>query len=643
MFVKIKIRYFTNCFFILLKRKLYNLFMKRKKKIDFFLLPPPNVNADLHLGHALVSFVINFFTKSKQLLGKNAKIIAGTDHGGISTYTSCSNKNENFKNFKKKEKEEFLKKFALDCQKNILNQLKIFNLEIDWEKLVYTLDEEHSNIVLDVFREFKKKGLIVREKILVNWVPALETTISDLEIKHIEKKGYLYNISYELEEGYIQIATTKPETIFADVALAVHPEDKRYVNLIGKKVKIPIINKLIPIVASREVDMNYGTGVLKITPTLSSQDLQIAQRINLKYKKINILDKKGLFDFSKFVDIKKKLTQNEAVEFILSKIKYTKVEIIHTVPVHDKTNNFIINRLKSEWILKISHLKDKIPIPKFNCKIFEAEYKAWLFRLRDWCISRQTGWGHKISKKDHLDTWFSSALWFYSIFKRFNITKPIDIFVTGKDILFFWVARIVICHYLLGEPIPFKKVFLHGLIVDENGNKMSKTRGNVINPLDYIEKYGIDLFKFALLKKVNEKNNISFSENDIKQAQKILVKLINFCKFVDGISDNKIIIKNSKMIKEISMFVNKIDFEKINEYMENLSNFTFHIANLSILEYKENSNLSGSLKLVKNILVKLFFPIIDVNKLNGIFYNISEPINLDQEETFLELKKKLNQ
>jgi len=522
-------------------------------------IPPPNVTGTLHMGHSFQYAIMDFYTRYNHMRSVKSYWQIGTDHAGIATQLVVEN-NLVADGIKKEDlgREKFLEQvweWKNFSEKQITNQIKRLGCSVNWDKYRFTLDEKFSKAVTKAFVDLFNKDKIYRGYRLVNWDPSLQTAVSDLEVKRQEKEGKIWHIKYPLENdisNFLVIATTRPETMFGDMAVAINPNDKRYLSFIGKNIVLPFSNRIIPIIADEYVDMEFGTGCLKITPGHDFNDYEIGKKYNLyldgkvvkssknqsDFKPINIFDRFAYTNDS-VPDPFKNLDRFKARKEVLSELEKMDLlvkEETHqiSVPRGERSNVVIEPRLSFQWYVRTDEMAKKAnemvekKIIRFHPNNWVKTYFNWMNNIEDWCISRQIWWGHRIPawyddenncyvaeteelvrKKynlgskvlkqddDVLDTWFSSSLWpFASLgwpkdnqdLKNFF---PTDLLVTGFDIIFFWVARMMMMSIEFTNQIPFKDVYVTGLIRDENGQKMSKSKGNIIDPLDLI--YGISL------------------------------------------------------------------------------------------------------------------------------------------------------
>ena len=617
-------------------------------------IPPPNVTGSLHMGHAFNTALIDVIIRFQRLLGKNVLCLPGTDHASIAVQTILEKqlKTEG-KNSEDIGREEFLKRAWIWKEQSggkIISQLKRIGYSVDWERERFTLDEKLNEAVVEAFNILHEKKLIYRGEYLVNWCPASQSAVSDLEVEMQEVNGYLWHFKYPLisDQGqildeYLEVATTRPETLLGDTALAVNPNDERYKKYIDKKVKVPFVDREIPVISDIHVDKDFGTGCVKVTPAHDPNDFAIGKRNNLK--QINIMNKDGTLNINagKFQDLdrfdaRKKIIKELDTLGLLTKIENYK----NTVPFSDRGKVPIEPLLSTQWFLKMDNISSSClkeldsKKPTFIPQRWEKVYKDWLDNINDWCISRQLWWGHQIpawyvlkqsedsidqntpyvvarnekealSKatkefgsnlqlirdKDVLDTWFSSGLWPFSTLGWPNINDadfkkwyPNSVLVTGFDIIFFWVARMTMMGKTFTNNIPFKDVYIHGLVRDENNKKMSKSSGNGIDPLLLIDKYGSDALRFALLREVagagqdirldyDRKENTS---STVEASRNFANKLWNATKFVlinKTFSENCSLNESDEKYLELS---DKWILSKLNQLNTKVSNL--------LIEYK---------------------------------------------------------
>ncbi|MDC3142188.1 valine--tRNA ligase [Prochlorococcus sp. AH-716-I17] len=533
-------------------------------------IPPPNVTGSLHMGHAFNTALIDVVVRFQRLLGKNVLCLPGTDHASIAVQTILEKqlKSEG-KTSEDIGRDEFLKRawnWKEQSGGRIVSQLKRIGYSVDWTRERFTLDQKLNEAVIEAFNILYKENLIYRGEYLVNWCPESQSAVSDLEVEMQEVNGHLWHFKYPLisESGEyldkdLEVATTRPETLLGDTAVAVNPDDDRYKEFIGLKVKVPFVDREIPIIADSHVDKDFGTGCVKVTPAHDPNDFAIGKRHNLK--QINVMNKDGTLNINAGIfqnldryDARKKIIKELDNLGLLTKIENYK----HTVPFSDRGKVPIEPLLSTQWFLKMDDISQGClneidsKKPSFIPPRWEKVYKDWLENINDWCISRQLWWGHQIPAwyvldesqdsieqntpyivarneedalieankkfglniklvrdKDVLDTWFSSGLWPFSTLGWPNINDPDfkkwypnSVLVTGFDIIFFWVARMTMMGNTFTKNIPFRDVYIHGLVRDENNKKMSKSSGNGIDPILLIDKYGSDALRFALIREV---------------------------------------------------------------------------------------------------------------------------------------------
>lgn len=518
-----------------------------RKKPYTITLPPPNVTGGLHAGHAMY-VVEDIMVRYHRMKGEPTLWLPGFDHASIAVeYLVSKELAKEGKNKKDIGRKEFLKKaekFAHESLKYIRDQLKLLGFSLDWTREAYTMDETRKKAIKEAFNRLYKKGLIYQGERLINWCPECQTAISDLENIHEEEKGKLYYLKY----GPITIATTRPETMFADVAVAIHPKNKKYQHLVGKKVSLPLTKRKIPVIVDKAVDLEFGTGALKITPAHDQLDFEIGERHQLEKLLAVGFDGKltkltGKYAGSSVSEGRKKVVADLKKGGFIEKVEDYKLAIGHCQRCGHMTEVLI----SKQWFVKTKPLAQKAikAVKSGQIKIiprrFTKVYFHWLENIRDWCISRQLWWGHKIplpGEDDILDTWFSSGLWPISTFGWPKKTKDLDYFYpttvreTAYDILFFWVAReIMMCLEMTGK-IPFEIVYLHGLVRDEKGRKFSKTKGIGFDPVEIIENHGTDAFRMALVIGNPPGNDLKIEENKVIAYRNFANKIWNASRFI---------------------------------------------------------------------------------------------------------------
>ncbi len=554
---------------------------KAKGKPFVITLPPPNVTGELHLGHALYTLE-DIMIRYHRMMGQPTLWLPGFDHASIAV-EYLVNKQLQKEGKKKKDvtREEFLKKaqaFAQESKQYIKSQLMSMGFSLDWTKEAYTLDEQRAKAVKTAFKKLYDKGLIYQGERITTWCPRCQTALSDLENDYQEEEGKLYHIKY----GPVIIATTRPETMFADVALAVNSQDKRYTKLVGKKVSLPLTNRQIPIITDESIDIDFGTGILKVTPGHDNLDFEIGQKNKLKI--ISVIDQFGRLtkEAGQFAGLKVEEAREAVVKELEAKGNLIKIEkITHSIGHCQRCNHITEPLISKQWFIKMKDLAkpaleaiDKKEI-EIIPKRFEKVYRNWLENIRDWCISRQLWWGHPIpieGETDVLDTWFSSGLWPFTTLgwpdKTSDYQKfyPNTIRETGYDIIFFWVAREIMLGLFLTGQVPYQTVYLHGLIRDKKGQKMSKTKGNVLDPLKLTATYGTDALRMALVVGNAPGNDLSLGEEKVKACRNFANKIWNASRFILDLEDSQNKTKTAKahpddswILKETNQLVKDVN------------------------------------------------------------------------------------
>ncbi len=597
-------------------------------------IPPPNVTGVLHIGHALNGTLQDIMVRYKRMKGFNVLWVPGTDHAGIATQNMVEK--ELAKEGIRKEnlgREAFVERvweWKKQYGDRIINQMKRLGLSCDWSRLRFTMDEQLSKAVRKVFVSLYKEGLIYKDKYIINWCPRCHTALSDLEVEHNEENGKLYHIEYpfEDEKGGIIVATTRPETMFGDTAIAVNPNDKRYKNLVGKKVILPIKNKPIPIIEDEYVDSSFGTGAVKITPAHDPNDFEVGRRHNLDI--VVAIDDRGKMTnealhyegADRFECRVKLINELEAKGFMKDVTQHK-----HSVGHCYRCKTTIEPYVSEQWFVKTKELakaaieaveKDET---RFIPKSWEKTYFEWMNNIKDWCISRQLWWGHRIpvykcsacgeytvseevpkvcehcgsdklnQETDVLDTWFSSALWPMSTLgwpddtqdlKRFY---PTNLLVTGFDIIFFWVARMMMMGLHFMKDVPFKDVYIHALVRDQYGQKMSKTKGNVIDPMDVINKYGADSIRFTLAIFAAQGRDIKLSEDRIDGYRKFMNKIWNAYRFIEINTKKMQFTEKPKKLSSASVWIKSRLAKTIQATQNALAEYKFNEAANAIYQF----------------------------------------------------------
>jgi valyl-tRNA synthetase len=551
------------------------------KKPFVIIMPPPNVTGELHLGHALTATLEDIMVRWHRMKGEPTLWLPGTDHAGIATQVVVEQQMAKQGQTKGEiGREEFTKltwEWANKRREDIRHQHQLLGASCDWVRERFTLDEGPSKAVRTAFVRLYDKGLIYRGERMINWCPRCQTALSDLEVEHKDIVGHLYYIRYPLtqSEGFVTVATTRPETFLGDMAVAVSPKDKRYKKLIGKNVTLPIIDKEIPIIADDAVDTSFGTGALKITPAHDPTDFEVAQRHNLPLVDIMNPDATMNENAGPYQGLERFACRDKVLADLKDKKLLEKIEpYSHSVGHCGRCQTMIEPKVSLQWFVQTQPLAKAAIEAVRGGKVtilperFVKIYFDWMENIRDWCISRQLWWGHRIpvwycqdcgkltvsvgepsacmhcgseqvtQDPDVLDTWFSSALWPHSTLgwpedtDDFRYFYPGSVMETGYDILFFWVARMIMMGLEDTGEIPFRTVYLHGLIRDESGEKMSKLRGNVINPAEAISKYGVDALRFALTTGTSPGNDINLGKSKLESSRNFVNKLWNATKFI---------------------------------------------------------------------------------------------------------------
>ena len=562
--------------------KYFHAEVDRSKKPFTIVMPPPNITGQLHMGHALDNTMQDILIRYKRMQGYSALWQPGTDHAAIATEVKVINSlKEKGINKADLTRDEFLK-YAWDWKEEyggrIVKQLKKMGSSADWERERFTMDEGCSEAVKEVFIRLFDKGYIYKGSRIINWCPVCKTSISDAEVEHVEQTGHFWHIKYPIigEEGrFVEIATTRPETMLGDTAVAVNPDDERYTDIIGKKLLLPIVNREIPVIADPYVDKEFGTGCVKITPAHDPNDFEVGKRHNLA--EINILNDDATINANG--GIYEGMDRYEARKAIVAKLDelgllVKVVEHVHNVGTHDRCKTTVEPMIKPQWFVKMEEMaKPAIDALqsgrlKFVPESFGKTYMHWLEGIRDWCISRQLWWGHRIpayycdecgevvvakempkvcpkcgcthfkQDEDTLDTWFSSALWPFSTLgwpdktEDFDYFYPTDVLVTGYDIIFFWVIRMVFSAIEQTGKVPFHHVLIHGLVRDSQGRKMSKSLGNGIDPLEIIDQYGADALRLTLITGNAPGNDMRFYMERVEASRNFANKVWNASRFI---------------------------------------------------------------------------------------------------------------
>ncbi len=634
------------------------------KKPFCVVIPPPNVTGKLHLGHAWDTTIQDIITRYKRMDGYDALWLPGMDHAGIATQAKVDKKlkSEGI-NPREMDREEWLKvawSWKEEYGDNIHKQWAKLGLGLDYDKERFTLDEGLSKAVRKVFVDLYNEGLIYRGERIINWDPEAMTALSNEEVIYKEVKGAFYHIKYMLEDSdkYLEVATTRPETLFGDTAVAVNPKDERYKSYIGKNVILPIVNKKIPVIGDFHADMEFGTGVVKITPAHDPNDFEVGNRHNLERICVmnpdatmneNALEFNGL---DRYV-AREKVVERLEEDNLLIKIK----EITHNVGFSERTDVMVEPYLSKQWFVKMRPLADRVlEVQKTNNKVnfvpkrFEKILLHWMEITYDWCISRQLWWGHRIpawykgdevyvgmeapkeegwvQDEDILDTWFSSALWpFSTLGWPDNMDSryfPNDVLVTGYDIIPFWVCRMVFQSLHFTNNIPFKDCLIHGLIRDKQGRKMSKSLGNGVDPMDVIEEYGADSLRFFLTTNTAPGMDLRYDEEKVKSTWNFINKLWNASRFVlinmedfkkedytlDNLNDQDkwILTKLNQTIKEVRKSMDKYDFNIVGNTLYSFIWNDFCDKYIELSKFNQNNTTKSVLLKVLTDILKMMHP-----------------------------------
>ena len=617
------------------EKKYFHAEVDRSKKPFTIVMPPPNITGKLHMGHALDNTLQDILIRYKRMQGYNALWVPGTDHAAISTEVKVT---EQLKKggIDKKElgREGFLKRtweWKEEYGGTITSQLKKLGTSCDWDRERFTMDEGCSKAVEEVFIKLYEEGYIYKGSRIINWCPVCKTSLSDAEVEHEEQAGHFWHIRYPIvgTDRFLEIATTRPETMLGDAAIAVHPDDERYQDIVGKMALLPLVNKEIPIVADYYVDKEFGTGAVKITPAHDPNDFEVGKRHNLP--EINVMNDDATINElgGKYAG----MDRYEARKAILADLEeqgyLVKIEDhSHNVGTHDRCHTTVEPLIKQQWFVKMEELAKpainalKTGELKFVPERFDKIYLHWLENIRDWCISRQIWWGHRIpayycdkcgefvvaremptvcphcgdthftQDEDTLDTWFSSALWPFSTLgwpeqtEELDYFYPTDVLVTGYDIIFFWVIRMVFSAYAHTGKSPFHTVFIHGLVRDSQGRKMSKSLGNGIDPLEVIEQYGADALRMTLVTGNAPGNDMRFYDERVEANRNFANKVWNASRFIMMNMEGKEIVTPD--FSDLSA-VDKWVLSKVNtlakDVTENMDKFELGIALQKVYDF----------------------------------------------------------
>ncbi|OON95582.1 MAG: valine--tRNA ligase [Epulopiscium sp. Nele67-Bin005] len=621
----------------------------KSKKPFTIMMPPPNITGRLHMGHALDNTLQDILIRYKRMQGYNVLWLPGTDHASIATEVKVTNQLAE-QGILKDElgREGFLEKvwdWKNQSGSIITEQLKTLGVSCDWQRERFTMDDGLSNAVQEVFIKLYEKGYIYKGERIVNWCPVCQTAISDAEVEHKEQDGFFYHLRYPIDgtDEFINLATTRPETMLGDTAIAVNPEDERYQHLIGKMINLPLTDRQIPIIADEYVDKEFGTGVVKITPSHDPNDFEVGQRHNLPQICVMNDDATMNKNAGKYEGLHRKEARKAILADLETQGFFVKAEN-HTnnVGTHDRCGDIIEPMIKMQWFVKMSELaKPAIEALQkkelnFVPERFGNTYLRWLENIRDWCISRQLWWGHRIpvyyctkckdyvvsatkpeackcghteftQEEDTLDTWFSSALWPFSTLGWPEKTEelehfyPTSVLVTGYDIIFFWVVRMVFSGIEQMGEVPFKDVLIHGLVLDDQGRKMSKSLGNGIDPLEVINDYSADALRLTLVTGNAPGNNMRFYYERVEGSRNFGNKLWNATRFILMNCENETI-DLDKMPQNLTP-ADKWILSKVNtlstEVTENMDKYELGIAVQKVYDFAWETFCDWYIEMVK--------------------------------------------
>ncbi|TGY44445.1 valine--tRNA ligase [Clostridium sartagoforme] len=649
------------------EKKYFTPVIDKNKKPFSIVMPPPNITGKLHLGHALDNTLQDMLIRFKRMQGYSTLWLPGQDHASIATEVKVEN--ELLKEgLVKKEmgREAFLEKvweWSDEYRGTIRNQLKKMGVSCDFSREAFTMDENLNKAVRTVFVKLYNEGLIYQGNRITNWCPKCSTALSDAEIEYEEQDGFFWHINYPLADGSgnLEIATTRPETLLGDTAVAVNPNDDRFKDLVGKMIKLPLTDREIPIVADDYVDIEFGTGAVKITPAHDPNDFQVGLRHNLP--QIRVMDDHGIINElgGKYQGLDRYEARKQMVKDLEDLGLLVKVKPhTHNVGTHDRCNTVVEPIISKQWYVKMESLaKPAIDVvknkqTKFVPERFDKIYFNWMENIQDWCISRQLWWGHRIpvwycndcremivevdapdvcpkcgskhlhQDEDVLDTWFSSALWPFSTLGWPEKTEdleyfyPTNVLVTGYDIIFFWVARMIFSGLYNMDETPFDTVLIHGIIRDSEGRKMSKSLGNGVDPLEVIEEYGADALRFMLVTGNSPGNDIRYIPERVESARNFANKMWNASRFVMMNLDKEVMDKYADC-KEYSL-ADKWILSRMNtlvsEVTENMEKYELGIALQKVYDFMWTEFCDWYIELVKGVLYG------EDEKAKGIVYNV---------------------
>lgn len=622
-------------------------------KLPFtIVIPPPNITGQLHMGHALDETLQDTLIRFKRMQGYSALWLPGTDHASIATEVKIVEQMAK-EGLTKKDvgRDGFLERAWAWKEKyggRIIEQLKLLGSSCDWSRLSFTMDERCSRAVKEVFVNLYEKGLIYRGDRIINWCPDCKTALSDAEVEYVEENSSLWYIRYKIKDSdeYVTVATSRPETMFGDTAVAVNPKDKRYKGMEGKTLILPIVNKEIPLIYDDYVELEFGTGAVKITPAHDPNDFEVGLRHNLPVVKVlnddgTMNGNAGAYNGMSAIDCREKVVEELKAIGALVKIEPLTHNVGHCYRCHHTVEPIV----SKQWFVKMEPLaKPAIDVVrkksvKFTPERFSKIYFNWMENVKDWCISRQLWWGHRIpayycddcgemtisksdvkacpkcggthirQDEDVLDTWFSSALWPFSTLGYPEMTEdlkyfyPTDVLVTGYDIIFFWVARMIFSGLEHMQRIPFKNVLIHGLVRDAQGRKMSKSLGNGIDPTEIIAKYGADTLRFSLINGVAAGSDMRFSDEKIEGARNFMNKIWNASRFVLLNSENKKIspLKDCKLTLADKWIITKLN-KTVKDVTLNMEKFEMGVALANLYEFVWNDFCDWYIEFTKPVL-----------------------------------------
>lgn len=611
-----------------LENDYFHAVVDKEKKPFCIVLPPPNITGSLHLGHALNATIQDILIRWKRMQGFNALWIPGTDHAGIATQMVVER--ELLKEGKNRwdlGRERFLERVWEWKEKygnTIVEQLKRLGVSCDWKRFRFTMDDVYSKAVVKAFVELYKKGFIYKGERIINWCPRCRTAISDLEVKYVEESSYLWYIRYPLynEDGFITIATARPETMLGDTAIAVNPDDERYKSYIGRKAILPLVGRVIPVIADSSVDPSFGTGALKVTPAHDVDDFEIGKKHDLEF--ISVIDENGVMNENagkykglSVFECRKKIEEDlEKEGFLVKKEQY-----IHDLATCDRCGTPIEPLISKQWFMKMKSLAKPAIEAVENGKVkfipdrWKKVYFDWMYNIKDWCLSRQLWWGHRIpawycedcghinveeeqpqrcekcgslrlrQDEDVLDTWFSSALWPLGTLgwpeetDDLNYFYPTTVLSTARDIINLWVARMIMMGLEFKKDVPFYFVYVHPTVLTREGKRMSKSKGTGVDPLDLINKYGSDVTRYGLAIQCTEMQDLRFHEENFENTKNFTNKIWNAARFVISNLDysvdyNSVEIEKHKLSLSDKWILSRLQKE-IKEVTEHLENYRF--------------------------------------------------------------------